>query len=96
MSRNRIFSLCLDVGGFLRNEPFPSAYTGMLRSRNGQSLSPEEAATYLVLQRARGRKVIPTSAECSNPCRHAASGCTGFDYSGGGCPGRETPGEQPS
>jgi hypothetical protein len=41
------------------------------------------------LEKAKGRHVIPMSAECGNPCKNAAKGCTGFDYGErGGCPGR--------
>jgi hypothetical protein len=51
--------------------------------------TPAEARTFLALEKAKGRHVVPMSAECGNPCRHADNGCTGFDYGErGGCPGR--------
>ena len=81
--------MCMNIDGFVRNNRFPQGYSQMF-SENGRTLSASEARTFLALEKAKGRKVIPCSAECGNPCKHADNGCTGFDYSGGGCPGRFT------
>lgn len=87
-------SLCMNVAGFLRNNRFPQHFVGVF-SDNGRTLTPVEAHDFLLGEVAKGHKVIPCSAECGNPCQHASSGCTGFDYSGGGCPGREVPDPEP-
>ncbi|RYE43924.1 MAG: hypothetical protein EOP24_26095 [Hyphomicrobiales bacterium] len=88
-NRSRTFSLCMSIDGFVRNERFPKGYTNVFMD-NGRTLTPAEARTYLALEKAKGRKVIPMSAQCGNPCQHADNGCAGFDYSGGGCAGRFT------
>lgn len=87
-TRPKRFSLCMDIDGFVRNNRFPRDYRNLFRDDNGRTLSPEEARAQFAIEKAKGRKVIPMSAECSNPCKHAAAGCTGFDYAGRGCPGR--------
>lgn len=84
----RTYSLCMDVANFLRTAKFPADFSGMLRSDAGRHYSPHEARDYLRLQLHHGHKVIPCDNECSNPCKRADRGCTGFDYAGGGCPGR--------
>jgi len=79
-------SMCMNVEGFLRNNRFPRDYD-IFQEDDGREMSPAEALTYLQLEKAKGHKVIPVSAECRNPCTHADKGCEGFDYGGSGCPG---------
>lgn len=79
-------SACMNIDGFLRFNRYPVGYD-IFEKSDGVSLSPAEALTYLQLEKAKGRKVIPLSSDCGKPCGHAEDGCTGFDYSGGGCPG---------
>lgn len=86
-SRARTISLCMNIDGFIRNAPYPGGYKGLF-VEDGKTLTPAEARTFLALEKAKGRVVIPCSSECGNPCKHSDNGCTGFDYSGGGCPGR--------
>lgn len=81
------YSLCMNVEGFMRNNRFPRGYD-IFQNDDGTELTPAEALQWLTLEKAKGRKVIPLSSECSNPCKHADNGCTGFDYAGKGCPGR--------
>lgn len=88
-ARFKTFSLSMNIDGFVRNTPYPRGYRDMF-IENGKTLSPAEARTFLALEKAKGREVIPCSSECGNPCKHSENGCTGFDYSGGGCPGRYT------
>lgn len=83
----RIYSMCLDVEGFMRNNRYPLGYD-IFGHADGTPMTEPEALAYLTSQKAMGRKVIPCSSECGNPCKHADSGCTGFDYQGGGCAGR--------
>ena len=78
--------LSLDIEGFISAARFPDGYRIFDRT-DGTEMSPVEARTFLAIELAKGRKVIPCSSECSAPCKHSASGCTGFDYKGGGCPG---------
>ena len=85
--RPRTYSICLNIDGFINASKYPDDYVGMF-SNEGGDLSPEQAAQFLAVEKARGRKVIPFSAECGNPCGHANNGCSGFDYGGQGCPGR--------
>lgn len=89
-TRMRRFSMSMNIDGFIRNNRYPRDYQGVFQHDDGRPMGPAEARTYLALEKAKGRNVIPCSAECGNPCRHAESGCTGFDYAGGGCPGRYT------
>lgn len=88
--RGKTISLHLNIDGFLRNNSYPKDFEGLVHALDGGPVSPAQALTFLTLEKAKGRKVIPCSAECGNPCKHADKGCTGFDYSGGGCPGRYT------
>jgi len=81
-------SMCMNVEGFMRNERYPDGYT-IFQKEDGTPLSPAEALTFLQIEKAKGRKVIPVSAACRNPCTHADKGCAGFDYTGHGCPGYE-------
>jgi len=87
-TRAKRFSLCMDIDGFVRNSRFPRDYRNLFRDDAGRTLALEEARAQLAIEKAKGREVIPMSAECGSPCQHAGSGCKGFDYSGGGCPGR--------
>lgn len=86
-TRMRRISMCLNVEGFMRNNRFPRGYD-VFEQDDGTPLKPNEALAFLTLEKAKGRAVIPMSKDCGAPCKHAESGCTGFDYSaGGGCPG---------
>jgi hypothetical protein len=84
------YFMCMNIAGFMRNNRFPSGYEGMFND-NGRTLTPYEAHEHLLGEVAKGRKVIPCSGECGNPCKHADKGCTGFEYQGGGCPGYNIP-----
>lgn len=86
-NRPLTFSLCMNIDGFVRNNRYPRDYD-VFQNDDGTPLTPPEARSFLALEKAKGRKVIPCSSECGNPCKHADNGCTGFDYSGGGCAGR--------
>lgn len=88
-TRSKTISLCMNIDGFIRNARYPSGYRNLF-VEDGKTLTAPEARTFLALERAKGRKVIPCSSECGNPCKHENNGCTGFDYQGGGCPGRYT------
>jgi hypothetical protein len=79
----------MNIDGFIRNNRYPRDYN-VFQDDDGRELSRAEARTFLALEKAKGRVVIPCSSECRNPCQHADNGCTGFDYAGGGCPGRYT------
>lgn len=83
----RSYSIHLCVDSYLRR-PFPEGYEGVFVTSEGSRLSAADAVLFLTLEKAKGRKVIPCGDGCGNPCGHAANGCTGFDYTGGGCPGR--------
>ena len=85
-TRSKTYSLCMNIDGFIHNNRYPRDYN--VFEENGRALTPAEARTFLALEKAKGRVVIPCSSECGNPCKHAENGCTGFDYEGGGCPGR--------
>lgn len=55
---------------------------------DGKPLTRLEAIDALQDELVQGREVLPLSNDCGNPCKHAAQGCTGFDYGkNGGCPG---------
>jgi hypothetical protein len=90
-NRTKRHSLSMNIDGFIRNCRYPRDYN-VFEDDDGRPLTPAEARTFLALEKAKGRKVIPCSSECGNPCKHADNGCTGFDYAGGGCPGRYTEG----
>jgi len=83
----KTFSLCMNVEGFMRNNKYPRGYD-VFQHDSGEPLTAHEALQFLTLEKAKGRKVIPMSAQCGNPCKHAENGCSGFDYSGSGCAGR--------
>ena len=80
------YSLCLNIEGFMRAEKYPEGYT-YFEHDDGSPMEPHEALEFLATAKAKGHKVIPFSADCGNPCKQP--GCTGFDYSGGGCPGHD-------
>jgi hypothetical protein len=88
-NRSRTYSLSMNIDGFIRNNRYPRDFQGVF-VEDGKTLNPLQARTFLALEKAKGRVVIPCSSECGNPCRHSDNGCTGFDYAGGGCPGRYT------
>lgn len=77
----------MNIQGFIRNNKYPRDYSDVFED-NGKSLTTDEAMAYLQAELTKGHKVIPASGECGNPCKHVNNGCTGFDYGGGGCPGR--------
>ena len=86
----RTFSLSLNIDDFMRSGNYPRDYN-IFQTEAGTPMPPEEALCFLVIEKARGRFLLPVSAECGNPCKHANAGCTGFDYGAdGGCPGRES------
>lgn len=86
MSTWRRRSICMSIDGFLRHNRYPQDFNIFQRD-DGTEMPPEEALAYLMTEKAKGHKVIPCSGECGNPCKH--TGCAGFDYAGGGCPGYE-------
>lgn len=88
-SRSRAGYLCMNVEGFMRNNKYPRDYVGVFQHDDGRVMPPAEALGFLKLQAFRGRRVIPMSSECGNPCKHAGQGCTGFNYDKG-CPGYST------
>lgn len=79
-------SMCMNVDGFLRNNKYPKGYD-IFQQDDGTPLHPDEALAFLHTEKAKGHKVMPCSGNCGKPCKNADKGCTGFDYSGGGCPG---------
>lgn len=83
----RIVYVSLDTASLYQRTQFPGGFENLLMGSDGTPLSPVEAASFLVLERARGHVVIPASAQCGKPCQHADSGCKGYDHAGGGCPG---------
>ena len=78
--------LHMSVDGQLERMRFPEDYEDFL-TRNGEPVPPDEARAWLLMNKACGRKVIPMSSSCGQPCDNAAYGCKGFDYSGKGCGG---------
>jgi hypothetical protein len=87
VSRTRTISLSLNIDAFMRANRYPQGYDIFQHDEDTQ-LTPAQALAFLTLEKAKGRKVIPCSGECGNPCQHADRGCTGFDYQADGCPGR--------
>lgn len=79
-------AMSLNVDSFLRYEPFPDGFMIFQRA-DGSPMEPAEAMAHLITEKVRGHKVIPCSSECGKPCKNEVLGCTGFDFSGGGCPG---------
>lgn len=86
-TRTKTYSVSLDLDWFMRRTPYPEGYRGLLRTAQGVELTPEDALSYLALEKAKGRRVQPMGAGCGDPCVHAHQGCNGFDFLGGGCPG---------
>jgi len=86
-NRAKRISMCMDVANFMKQSKFPKDYKNMLVDQ-GRTLTAEEAHTFLIGELQKGRSVIPCSGECGSPCQNEDKGCTGFDYSGKGCPGR--------
>lgn len=84
----KTYSLCLKLDAFMKENKYPADYENLFIDSAGHTLTPQAALTFLAVEKAKGRKVIPMSDQCGRPCKHAGNGCTGFDYSGGGCPGR--------
>lgn len=80
------YGLCLNIEGFMRHEKYPDAYT-CFQHDDGRPMEPHEALEALALEKAKGHRVIPFSADCGNPC--SQPGCKGFDYAGKGCPGHD-------
>jgi hypothetical protein len=84
--------LCLNVRGALRNMT-KREKRGMFKHDDGRTMTADEADNALMDELVKGHEVIPMNTECGNPCRYAS--CSGFDFSGGGCPGHAS-GEQPT
>lgn len=80
----RNYFICLNVANFLRETKYPNGYEGVF-STGGKDMSPREAHDFLLVEVAKGHKVIPCSSKCGHPCEQ--NGCPGFDFSGGGCGG---------
>ena len=81
-------SLSISVRGLmvqLRSEP-PEEESVLRDADTNLRMTNSEALAYLAIQQAKGFLVIPCSADCISPCKHAARGCTGFDPKKG-CPG---------
>lgn len=78
--------LCLSIEGFMRTAKWPKDYN-CFEQEDGTPMTSVEALGFIATEKAKGRKLIPGSANCGNPCQHADNGCTGFDYHQGGCPG---------
>lgn len=76
--------LALHVRDYLDTAPYPEGYENLLKGQDAAG-----AFACLLLEKHRGHTVIPMSAACSpsTSCTHREQGCTGFDYTGGGCPG---------
>lgn len=89
-TRSKSFGMCINVEGFLRNTKYPSGFRDLVEGDDGKMLPAPQARDWFKLQQHQGRKVIPCNGECGSPCKNAEKGCTGFDYSGGGCPGHYT------
>ena len=85
MSEKRIH-MCVNVRGLINHlrAMRKNAKTHMTGD-DGRLLSRDAAIDACLDEIAKGHKVIPMSKCCGNPCKN--SGCAGFDYSGGGCPG---------
>ena len=84
----RRHSLSISVRGLmvqLRTEA-PDGDSVLQDADTKQVMTNSEALAYLAIQQAKGVHLIPCSADCTNPCKHAARGCTGFDPKKG-CPG---------
>jgi hypothetical protein len=86
------YYMCLDVRGALRNMT-KRQKRGMFEHDDGRRMTADEVDDVLIDELTKGHEVIPFSKTCGNPCRYAS--CTGFDYSGGGCPGHVS-GELPA
>lgn len=90
--------ICMSVKGALRNNAH--LFKGRRRHEdsgctlNGEPLSWEQYEKALLIERNKGRDVIPMDPACANPCSRANLGCKGFRYTademgGHGCPGYE-------
>lgn len=85
-------SMCMNVRGCiyqLREQRSKKTY---ITDDAGRPLNKEEAISAMMDELEKGHKVIPMNAQCGNPCKQSCA-CPGFDYTGGGCPGYEVPGE---
>lgn len=85
-NRSKTFHLSMHIDSFIAQSRYPDDYQNLM-VQEGRDLTPAEARTFFALEKAKGRIVIPCSSECGNPCKHSDAGCTGFDHTGGGCPG---------
>jgi hypothetical protein len=79
--------MCMNVRGAIRHHDKAKPHASSGVTVDGRKLTNAQFVDYLWEQALQGRKVIPMAGCCGNPCSNAAKGCTGFDYSGGGCPG---------
>lgn len=84
--RARRHAIALHIVGFMERARYPADYEGVFQ-QDDEPMSPADALAFLTIEKAKGHKLVPMSAECGNPCPHAAQDCKGFDYAGSGCPG---------
>ncbi|WP_095110516.1 hypothetical protein [Pseudomonas sp. Irchel 3E20] len=75
----RTFHIHLSVRGALR-EFSKRQLSGMFKRADGTKCTAEESTDHLLEALALGKEVLPFGPHCE-----------GFDFSGGGCPGHETP-----
>lgn len=61
----------------------PTAPSNLFMDKDGNPISASGAYAILAIEKVRGRKLLPLSPDCGNPC---PSGCSGFDFTTG-CPG---------
>lgn len=87
MSQVRHFGVCVGIEGLLART-FPEDFEGLFAKAEGRAMSAVETYAFLWIAKVSGKKVLPTGG-CRRPCPQQSRGCTGFDYSGGGCPGYE-------
>ena len=80
---DRMFHLCMDLEGFIRNTKFPSGYKGVFTHDDGRQMSPVEARDQLRVYLLKGWRVIPTGK------------CDNFDYQTG-CQGHDEPAARPA
>ncbi len=92
-------SMCLSIDGALREADERirrrSRTTSYATDDSGRYLTWREFRASLLIERNKGREVLPMGAGCGDPCAHAEKGCTGFLYADKdgkhGCPGYVIP-----
>jgi len=96
---SRRMSICLSIDGALREADERirrrSRTTSYATDDNGRYLTWREFRALLLIERNKGREVLPMGEGCGDPCDHAAKGCAGFAYvekdGKYGCPGYVIP-----